>query len=859
MKKVANRKVIRTLSYRTMREKKWKNLIAVLAIALTSLLFTALFTVGSSMVESIQEGTFRQIGTCAHGGYKYLTWEEYERVKAAGGYKDIAFDVVAGFGANPELNKIQTEVRYAQDKAAKWSYAYPEQGRMPEDMNECAAGSKVLEALGVPLEIGAKVPLIITTHDREGKEQTLNEEFVLSGFWYSNDASHAEELWVSKEYLDTHIELLEQNYNQREEEKGLYHAEGSIQASVWFDSSYDIESQMEELTARAGFSDDEVRISVNWGYAASSMDPMTLALGTGLLAVIILSGYLIIYNIFYINVSTDIRYYGLLKTIGTTGKQLRRMVRAQAFMLSAMGIPLGLISGWAVGKMILPYVYRALSGMEENVSLNPWIFAGSAVFSLLVVWLSCIRPCRLASKVSPIEAVRYVESMQYKKKEKKAGKISAWSLAAANMGRNRRKAAVVIASLSLCLILLNGTYCLVKGFSFDEYVKSYLLEDLQVSHFSSVNLAAQDKDYEAVPQELIEKISKIPGVESVKTLRYRAGTLRISEESKEQFIAYYSSEDKKDSVIFQSIIQDIEKSEIVHGNSYCLQDELLPFIKVTEGDFDLEKFRQGGYVLLDGDRDSVHWIHPGDKITLGSYENAAGKDSDGSVLPSRELEVMAVVELPYALGTKSLTLGGAAFILSREDFEGLYETRGYIHGCISVEPEKEREVTTAVSELLSESYPDLVLISKDSLRKEFSAETRMFSVIGGLLSFILGMIGILNLVNAMITGILSRKQEFAMMQAVGMTGKQLERMLAMEGVWYGLWTLLISATLGNVVSYGLLYLLGKNMNYFVWNFHILPLAASVPVIAALSVILPVICYHTMCKKSIIERLRLAEV
>lgn len=98
-----------------------------------------------------------------------------------------------------------------------------------------------------------------------------------------------------------------------------------------------------------------------------------------------------------------------------------------------------------------------------------------------------------------------------------------------------------------------------------------------------------------------------------------------------------------------------------------------------------------------------------------------------------------------------------------------------------------------------------------------------------------------------------------MMQAVGMTGKQLERMLAMEGVWYGLWTLLISATLGNVVSYGLLYLLGKNMNYFVWNFHILPLAASVPVIAALSVILPVICYHTMCKKSIIERLRLAEV
>ncbi|MDE6203481.1 MAG: hypothetical protein K2G19_08405, partial [Lachnospiraceae bacterium] len=279
MKKVANRKVIRILSYRTMREKKGKNLIAVLAIALTSLLFTALFTVGSSMVASIQEGTFRQIGTCAHGGYKYLTWEEYERIKEAGGYKDISFDIIAGFGANPELNKIQTEVRYAQDEMAKWGYSYPEQGRMPENINECAASSKVLKALGVPLEIGAKVPLIITTHDKEGKEKILHEEFVLSGFWYSNDASHAEELWIAREYLDTHIDLLEQNYNEREREKGIYHAEGSIQASVWFDSSYDIETQMEELTARAGFSEEEVRISVNWGYAASSIDAMTLALG----------------------------------------------------------------------------------------------------------------------------------------------------------------------------------------------------------------------------------------------------------------------------------------------------------------------------------------------------------------------------------------------------------------------------------------------------------------------------------------------------------------------------------------------------------------------------------------------------
>ena len=262
---VANKKTIQTLTWRTIKEKKWKNLIAILAIALTSVLFTALFTVGGSMITSFQESTFRQIGTSAHGGYKYLSMEEYEKIKAAGGYKDISYDIVAGFGASPELNAIQTEIRYSENMAAKWSYCYPEKGKMPREMNECAASSKVLEALGVPLKVGEKVPVSIRVTDKDGSEREIHEEFVLSGFWYSNEASHAEEFWISEEWLLANVSLLDENYYKRMKETGLYHASGTVQASVMFDSAYDIEKQMEELTSRAGVSEDEVRISVNWG------------------------------------------------------------------------------------------------------------------------------------------------------------------------------------------------------------------------------------------------------------------------------------------------------------------------------------------------------------------------------------------------------------------------------------------------------------------------------------------------------------------------------------------------------------------------------------------------------------------
>ncbi len=848
-KNVANKRIIRTLTWRTIREKKWKNLIAVLAIALTSVLFTALFTVGGSMLTTFEESTFRQIGTSAHGGYKYLSMEEYEKIKAAGGYKAIAYDIVAGFGASPELNTIQTEVRYSEDMAAKWGYCYPEKGKMPREMNECAASSKVLEALGVPLKVGEKVPISIRIADKDGVEKTVDEEFVLSGFWYSNEASHAEEFWISQEWLMANVSLLDENYYKRMEETGLFHANGTVSAAIMFDSAYDIEKQMEELTSRAGFSQDEVRISVNWGYATHSIDATTVMLGVFFLGIIILSGYLIIYNIFYINVTADIRYYGLLKTIGTTGRQLRRMVRGQAFLLSAAGIPLGLLTGWLLGKGALPAIYAALeTGGVARVSVNPLIFAGSAVFSLLVVYLSCIRPCRLATKVSPIEAVRYVETMQYKKKEKKSARVSMASLAMANMGRNRRKAVLVIASLSLSLILLNGTYALVKGFSFDKYVANYLLTDMQVSHYSTVNLSAPERDFQAITPDVLSDLKEIPGVEQVRTLKIGNVTAGLSERLVENYVSFYESEEMADyRPYMEQMKEEVKKSGEIESNTYWVEDGLLPYIEILEGSFDKEKFAQGGYAVLI----KSYFTGWGEKITLKGVQTKEGVQ--------KELEVMAVATLPYSAGTRSNWLGAGTVLLCEKDFEELCDVKGGLHAFLDVKPGADEQVAEAIGGWIEAGHTDLALTSKESLRQEFSKETGMFSVIGGLLGVILALIGILNLINATITGILARRQEFAMMQAVGMTGKQLEQMLTMEGIWYGIWTLGIAATIGSGVSYGLIYMLGKNMAFFEWSFHILPLALSIPVIGALAVAIPVCCYHGLCKKSIIERLRLAEV
>ena len=95
------------------------------------------------------------------------------------------------------------------------------------------------------------------------------------------------------------------------------------------------------------------------------------------------SGYLIIYNIFQISVASDIRFYGRLKTLGTTKKQLKKMIYGQANRLSLIGIPIGLVIGYLLGAVLVPVMITGTTG-EAKAAVNPYIFIGSAVFAYLI-------------------------------------------------------------------------------------------------------------------------------------------------------------------------------------------------------------------------------------------------------------------------------------------------------------------------------------------------------------------------------------------------------------------------------------------------------------------------------------------
>ena len=126
------------------------------------------------------------------------------------------------------------------------------------------------------------------------------------------------------------------------------------------------------------------------------------------------------------------------------------------------------------------------------------------------------------------------------------------------------------------------------------------------------------------------------------------------------------------------------------------------------------------------------------------------------------------------------------------------------------------------------------------------------------MSAILALIGILNFINAVITSIQTRRREFAVLQSVGMTGKQLRLMLIGEGICYIGGTALFTLTFGSLLGYVLVYAIANQMWFFTYHFVIAPVLLVLPVLFILAVLIPSVCYRQMNKQSVVERLREAE-
>lgn len=847
--------IIQTLANRSFKANKTRNLVAVFAIVLTTVMFTSLFVLSQSMIKNMQTMYFQQAGYDSHLSSGTMTDEEMNKIITHDAVKDWGQSIVLGIAENEELTGRQVEIRYANDSYAKSCFSYPTTGTMPLQENEIVLDTITLDKMGLSYEIGQEITL------RWRKDLYSNEytssDFILSGYYDGNSAAMASMAWVSENFVQIECAGIDQ---KTQLENGQVLGTNMLHLNLYNDKN--LEQAAEQILSETGLS--RVSLSANMAYDTTinqniirEILPMAICM-----SLVFASGYLIIYNIFQISVASDIRFYGRLKTLGTSKKQLKKIIYGQANRLSLTSIPIGLFIGYLLGAVLVPIMITGVSGKAET-SVNPYIFIGSALFAYLTVLISCKKPAKIAAKVSPMEALRYADNGTTIKRIIKKGTdgTSISKMALANLGRNKKRTATVICSLTLGLVLLSCVYAKNASFDIDKYMSQTVISDFEVEDSSISSPFGTYNPYgTTISSELIQKIEKLNGLKDMGNLYSQSFTHKIGTSALANIQTYYNADDRLAyieatdtnlSEAYHNMISSKECTSILYGVDGLILDTFEQEQRIIDGVFEKEKFLSGNYVVVE----AAAGAEDCEKETQPTYSVG-----DMVELNGQQYEVMAIIANIPAIteGSNSNTAEFLSFYLPSEIFRDMYPDNTLRKLFFNVDESFQQQAEEILTNYRNNADKSLNYTSKSTLIEHYKEQTRANTIMGFAISIIIAFVGILNFINSMVTAIVSRRKEFALIQSIGMTKRQLCSMLVYEGMHYVFSTLFTSYILGTFAVLMIVRMMVENDWTATFHFTLMPLIICTPILLIFAVLIPYICFKNIEKQSIVERLRVAD-
>lgn len=845
-----NRQTTKMLSARYFRANKSRNIIAVIAIALTTILFATIFTLGSGFLETVHEQNIRKAGGDGQAVLSNINDKIYQDIAGSDLLSQIGYTKSVSYHLNNSgLSQWRADMWYMDDTSLSFARYNLKEGRFPQGETEIAVDTKTLDALGVPAKIGETISI---TYDVKGIEYTT--DFTLTGFWETDPLSGMGHIVVSKAYIDAHSDILTYTYPKDNDYSGV------VTAYLMFRGSGNIEDKLNDLLTQTGYRSVDgtgaaegitisARVSPAYESSTAAANPALLFAAIAGLLLIVATGYLIIYNIFQISVLQDIQSYGQLKTLGTTQRQIKKMINQQALALCVVGIPIGLLVGFFIGKALVPYLMNGTifsSADGVSVSVNPWIFIGSALFSFFTVALSIRKPIRIAGTVSPIEAIRYTEGdtsaygdhgSDKKHTTRNGAKIPRMALS--NLGRNKKRTILVITSMTLSIVLLNTVFTLSSGFDVDKYIAKFVQSDFVISTSDYFNFQFESSEYD-LSESLIQSVVSQPGFENGGRL-YTTRSLEEGFSVENENITGFNTDDAGNPLV----------------DLYGADDFLLNNMEVVEGAVDWQALRSGKYTLLGLESDDNGNVIENNGVKVGDTITFHHFTRDGLSISrdkTTELTVMAKVRIHENTDTVRSNSATTRFYLPTEVYLPLCHNPHLVSYSYNVGNESEAEMEQFLTDTIETSEPNIAFDSKETYTGTFRQITMLVTTIGGALCFVIGLIGIVNFTNSVLTSILTRRREFAMLQSIGMTGKQLKQMLSCEGLYYAIMTILATLIMGTLFSVVIVRVITNSVWFFTYHFVILPMLVVYPFLIVVTMLIPILLYRQLAKSSIIERL-----
>lgn len=859
-----NKKCMLKLAKKDFLKNRTRNIVAVLAMILTTVLFATLITTGVGAYESVQLTLQKQKGSKADADIRYMTEEQFEKLS-----KDERVDFVGlrrpiGFLSNAKTHNI--ELDYMDSIEQELTFSVPTLGCAPTKENEIATTDRALESLGIKPKVGAEVEI-----EFELRNQIHQYKMVVSGIWEAPN-SQTSLMLVSDKFMQENEEIFPYTFDKDRQYAGTYFSDIALK------NTNNMEEQLQNIVLSLGGNPEDANAENYIAYAVNritnpEMTVSVLIIGLVFALLFVFAGYLLIFNIFEISVLRDVQKYGLLKTIGTTQKQIKFLVHIQTLWLLLIALPCGLLIGYFLGKAILPFaigfITNEYSNLSVEVSPNIIIFLGAAVFTIFTVLVSVRKPINIISKISPMEALRYSEKTEKSKKIKHTKKISVWRLALSNVKRRKKRSVFIVISMTLCCMLFNSTLIIVNSIDIEKALKEQCAADVVIANGNTFNnIKGYIHHTDRLDENIVELVEDQFDIED-KGLIYK-NTLDDRNVTIDYGLTYDKAdlvkEDGKAGIMVEQYYIPLGYDDFPVCNVYGCNENVFQrcnFLKIAD-DISVaelyQKLEEGNYVV-----EAVRKKQGQSSVNMEDFQCEIGDKikvrSNGE--EERELEViaqMSVTSTEYEVPnvTTGITaVGGDApmFYISENTFKNIYEKPSLMSFSFNVDKEELVPIMEQIDKLVEQKEGEIGCSSVIMLRNSLSGIKNTVYIIGGFISVILGMSGFINFINLMITNIITRKKEYAVMQSIGMTTKQLIRLIVNEGLLYAL----SSAVLGIVLSVlvgGTMIKIICNAIWFMTYKLLLWSAITLSVVTIiLSGVIPVIVFKSFNKESIVEKIR----
>lgn len=824
-----NEKAVKRVSNGMLKANRSRNFFAVIAIILTTFMITTVFSLGISYKENYDTFMIRQWGTIATLSIDNPTEEQYEKLKSLDYLDSVGRQYRIGSITQKTPENTDAVISLLCYDKTEWEKNFKPaisnvQGSYPQKANEIMMSEGALEQLGIDNpETNQTVKLIYET-----KNGTESGEYKLSG-WFKSYASGVKSIILfSEEYCADNGITLEEN------------GKANIFAGN-DETAYDLLEKDIKLNKHQ-------EINSRFIESQTSTTLQIAAFIVLIVLFIMMSGFLLIYNVFYISVSREINRYGMLKTLGTSQKQIQKIIINQALMLACVGIPAGLVLSAVFSLAIVPFTLNVIGAEDfDKISFSPIIFIGAAVFSLVTVLISAWKPARMAGKISPVEALRYnaaKSTAKVKKTSKSKNGSKTYKMAWRNIFRNKKQTILVVISLflgSMTMLCING---LIDSLDSKNYVDNNCPND-----FAFINEEPIDDEFS---DELINSLENIDGVKNFKTSSAAFVKLDFDKKLLEPILKdgfENGGGDYSDPSYYRNFIetmQDIaDDGEFGAWVQTISSDCVEEYNKTHKRQIDLQEFENGKTVLslYLGDSD-----YTGTELAFIDDSSEKTRTVIGGMVTYGDVDY--IVNSHFVMGMPSVIFVSQGFMDSLDCDSNVFS--------ITFDSDKnklqqaENEVREHAKTLTNATYQ---LFIKTDIREDFERDMLNMSIIGNSVSIFLLAIGILNFINLMMTGIYSRRREFAVMQSIGVTAKQIRGLLSFEGLYYALITTGLILTGGSVVLFAESKIISSAVDYAVFRYPVLPLVILSACVYLMCLIIPFVIYTTSARLTITQRLR----